>query len=119
LSSVEIRIDASGEQKPIIRSLSNHLIWPVADAIKDVQRRGIVLDPFGGSGTIIIAAEKTGRRARAIELDPQYVDVAVRRWQAATGKHALHAETGKVFEDIEEERRGANDNVLIAEGEVA
>src|SRR5215213_5716395 len=55
----------------------------VADAIKDVsKRKGLVLDPFGGSGTTIIAAEKTGRRARAIELDPKYVDVAVRRWSA-------------------------------------
>jgi hypothetical protein len=72
-----------------------------------------------GSGTTIIAAERTGRRARTIELDSQYVDVAVRRWQAATGKHALHADTGKAFEDIEEERRGANDNALIALGEVA
>jgi DNA modification methylase len=49
--------------------------------IKDCSARGdMVLDPFSGSGTTIIAAERTGRRARAIELDPQYVDVAVRRW---------------------------------------
>jgi DNA modification methylase len=53
----------------------------VADAIKDCSKRGgLVLDPFCGSGTILIAAEKTGRRARAIELDPVYVDVAIRRW---------------------------------------
>ena len=59
----------------------------VADAIKDVsKRKGIVLDPFGGSGTTIIAAEKAGRRARAIELDPKYVDVAVHRWERYTGK---------------------------------
>ena len=57
----------------------------VADAIKDVsKRRGIVLDPFCGSGTTIIAAEKTGRRARAVELEPKYVDVAVRRWERYT-----------------------------------
>ena len=62
----------------------------VADAIKDVsKRKAIVLDPFGGSGTTIIAAEKTGRRARAIELDPKYVDVAVRRWERYTGKTAV------------------------------
>ena len=92
----------------------------VADAIKDCSGRGdIVLDPFSGSGTTIIAAERTGRGARVIELDPQYVDVAVRRWQAATGRHALHAETGKTFEVLEEERRAANDNLLTAEGEVA
>ncbi len=54
----------------------------VADAIKDCSKRGdLVLDPFCGSGTILVAAEKTGRRARAIELDPKYVDVAIRRWQ--------------------------------------
>jgi DNA modification methylase len=56
----------------------------VADAIKDVsKRKAIALDPFSGSGTTIIAAEKTGRRARAIELDPKYVDVGVRRWAAS------------------------------------
>src|SRR5712692_4366019 len=59
----------------------------VADAIKDCSRRGgLVLDPFCGSGTILIAAERTGRKARALEIDPTYVDVAVRRWQAYTGK---------------------------------
>ena len=53
----------------------------VADAIKDCTRRGdIVLDAFAGSGTTIMAAEKTGRVARAIELDPRYVDVAIKRW---------------------------------------
>jgi DNA modification methylase len=61
----------------------------VADAIKDCSKRGsLVLDPFCGSGTILIAAEKTGRRARAIELDPKYVDVAIRRWEQYTGKTA-------------------------------
>ncbi len=54
----------------------------VADAIKDCSRRnGLVLDPFAGSGTVLIAAERTGRRARALEIDPHYVDVAVRRWE--------------------------------------
>jgi hypothetical protein len=56
-------------------------VTTVADAIKDCSKRGsLVLDPFCGSGTILIAAEKTGRRARAIELDPKYVDVAI--WRA-------------------------------------
>ena len=74
----------------------------VADAIKDVsKRKGIVLDPFGGSGTTIIAAEKTGRRARAIELDPKYVDVAVRRWERYTGKTAVLDGAGQTFEDVE------------------
>jgi len=77
----------------------------VADAIKDCSRRGaLVLDPFCGSGTILIAAEKTGRKARALEIDPHYVDVAVRRWQNSTGKQAVLAATGQTFEDVEEQR---------------
>ena len=54
----------------------------VADAIQDCsKRRGIVLDGFLGSGTTLFAAEQTGRRGYGIELDPRYVDVAIRRWQ--------------------------------------
>ncbi|MXO69490.1 DNA methylase N-4 [Altererythrobacter marinus] len=72
----------------------------VADAIRDCSRRGgIVLDAFSGSGTTIIAAEQTGRRARAVELDPRYVDVAIRRWQEATGGTALLASSGVSFDD--------------------
>jgi DNA modification methylase len=71
----------------------------VADAIMDVTHRGdIVLDCFGGSGSTLLAAEKTGRKARLIELDPLYVDVAIRRWQAMTGQQAVHAETGETFD---------------------
>jgi DNA modification methylase len=74
----------------------------VADALKDCSKRtDIVLDPFGGSGTTLIAAEKTGRRARLIELEPKFVDVTVRRWQAFTGKFARHIATGLSFEDVE------------------
>ena len=72
----------------------------VADALKDVSRRGdVVLDPFGGSGTTLIAAEKTGRRSRLIELEPRYVDVVVRRWEELTGQAAVHASTGRTFTD--------------------
>ena len=72
----------------------------VADAIMDVSHRGsIVLDPFGGSGATLLAAERTGRRARLIELDPAYVDVAIRRWQEMTGQNAVHAATGEPFND--------------------
>lgn len=71
----------------------------VADAILDVTHRGdIVLDCFCGSGATLLAAEKTGRKARLIELDPLYVDVAIRRWQAMTGQQAVHAETGETFD---------------------
>lgn len=75
----------------------------VADAIRDCSRRGeIVLDCFGGSGSTLIAAEKTGRRARLIEYDPLYCDTIVRRWQAVTGKSARHAVYGDRFDDCEE-----------------
>lgn len=77
----------------------------VADAIKDCSHRGgIVLDPFAGSGTILIAAEKTGRRAFATELDPLYVDTATRRWQEHTGRNAIHEETGLTFDQLAEHR---------------
>ena len=70
----------------------------VADAMLDASHRGdIVLDVFGGSGTTILAAERTGRRARVIELEPGYVDVAVERWQRMTGSTARHLETGLTF----------------------
>jgi DNA modification methylase len=77
----------------------------VADAVKDCSKRnGLVLDPFAGSGTVLIAAERTGRRARALEIDPHYVDVAVRRWESYTGKAAVLDPTGRTFEEITEER---------------
>jgi DNA modification methylase len=70
----------------------------VADAIRDCSNQnGIILDPFGGAGTTLIAAEKTGRRARLIEIDPGYVDVAILRWQRLTGKTAVNAATGLPF----------------------
>jgi DNA modification methylase len=77
----------------------------VVDALKDCSRkRGIVLDPFGGSGTTLMAAEQTGRRACLIELDPVYVDVCIRRWETSTHKSAVHAATGQSFEDASKER---------------
>ena len=70
----------------------------VADAIRDVSHKGeIVLDPFSGSGATLLAAEKTGRTARVMELDAIYVDVAIRRWQALTGQDAVSADTGETF----------------------
>lgn len=67
----------------------------VADAIKDCSKRGgIILDPFGGSGTTLIAAEKTGRIARLIELDPHYCDVIIQRWEELTGEKAVREECG-------------------------
>jgi DNA modification methylase len=73
----------------------------IADAILDSTRRGdIVLDPFLGSGTTVIAAEKTGRSCFALELDPGYVDAAIRRWQAWTGDDAVHEGSGATFDEM-------------------
>ena len=60
----------------------------------------LVLDSFGGSGTTLIAAEKNGRTALLMELDPKYCDVIIKRWQDFTGKKAVHADTGKTFEEV-------------------
>ncbi len=77
----------------------------IADALRDCSHRnGLVLDPFAGSGTILLAAEKTGRIARAMELDPLYVDTAIQRWQAKTKQPVTHAETGLPFEQIRDLR---------------
>lgn len=79
----------------------------VAEAIMDCTARGdIVLDAFVGSGTTLIAAERTGRIGYGIELDPRYVDVAIRRWQIFTGHSAIHASSGKSFTELEEVLRG-------------
>lgn len=74
----------------------------VADAMLDCSRHGgIVLDAFSGSGTTIIAAEQTGRLGRAVEMDPRYVDVAVRRWQKLTGHKAILWGSDLSFDEIE------------------
>jgi DNA modification methylase len=73
----------------------------VADAIKDCTRRGdIVLDTFCGSGTTIMAAERVGRHARTVEIEPRFVDVAIRRWQAFTRRDSIHAVSGLSFDEI-------------------
>ena len=69
------------------------------------RRGGIILDPFAGSGTTILAAERTGRRACAIEIEPHYVDVTIRRFQDATGIDAIEAESGRTFAEIEADRQ--------------
>jgi DNA modification methylase len=73
----------------------------VADAILDCSARGeIVLDAFLGSGTTVIAAERTGRRCYGLELDALYVDTTICRWQALTGESARHAVSGRGFDDL-------------------
>ncbi len=84
----------------------------IADLIRDCSRRnGIILDPFGGSGTAILGAERAGRIARVIEIDPLYVDLTARRWEEATGQRACHADTGRPF--------GADSSATQVKGEVA
>jgi site-specific DNA-methyltransferase (adenine-specific) len=68
--------------------------------LNNTKGEDIVLDLFGGSGTTLIAAEKHGRHARLMELDPKYCDVIVKRWQEFTGKIATHAETGQPFAEV-------------------
>ena len=85
----------------------------VADAIKDCTRVGeSVLDCFCGSGTTLIAAEKSHRVGYGIELDPVYVDVAIRRWQSITGKAAVLAGTNQSFAQVEAEREAARSSVV-------
>ncbi len=83
----------------------------IADAIKDASRRSnVVLDPFCGSGSTLIATEKTGRHGYGIEIDPQYVDVAVRRWQRYSGKPARLDGCNASFEEIAELRNSISPN---------
>jgi DNA modification methylase len=78
----------------------------VERAIRNSSKsRDIVLDPFGGSGTTMIASERTGRRARLIELDPKYVDVIVERWQQETKQAATLADGGQSFAELAERDR--------------
>jgi DNA modification methylase len=90
---------------PTVKNLSL-----IADLIRDCSKRGgIVLDNMGGSGTTMLAAEWTGRRARLIEIDPAYVDVALRRWMKQTGAEPTLAETGQTFSEVAAERGVAAD----------
>lgn len=75
----------------------------IADAILDCTARGdLILDPFLGSGSTLLAAHRVGRICRAIEIDPLYVDTAIRRWQRFTGGTALHARSGEPFDKLEQ-----------------
>ena len=81
----------------------------VADALRDCSKRGeIVLDPFGGSGTTMIAAERSGRAARLIEIDPIYCDVTIRRWETLSGKTAVLSESDDPWAEGEARCRPAD-----------
>ena len=76
----------------------------VERAIRNSSRTGdLVLDPFGGSGTTLIAAETTGRKATLLELDPRYVDVIVTRWQRFTGRSAVLDGGGQTLGEVKDE----------------
>jgi len=82
----------------------------VAEAITDCTKRGeIVLDGFLGSGTSVIAAQRTDRRCYGLEIDPIYVDTIVRRWHSFTGDQAIEVSTGRSFDQLREERGEEND----------
>jgi DNA modification methylase len=88
----------------------------VERAIRNSSKsRDVVLDPFGGSGTTMIAAERCSRRARLLELDPKYVDVIVQRWQAFSGAKATLQETGETFADTAAGRQTTSRTALAAE----
>jgi DNA modification methylase len=90
----------------------------VADAILDCSKRGaIVLDCFGGSGTMLIAAETTSRRGYVMEIDPAFIDVAIRRFEKVTGITARHAETQQTFQEVEQERNAIETHTVSSGGE--
>ena len=87
----------------------------VERATRNSSRPGdVVLDPFGGSGTTMIAAEKSGRQARLIELDPKYVDTIVRRWQEHSGKKATRESDGVDFDALVSEPGGLEHRESVA-----
>lgn len=89
----------------------------IADALRDVTKReDVVIDTFSGSGSTLIAAEETGRICFAVELDPLYVDVAIRRWQTTTGQDAFHSVTGQRFDDLVQQQIGRSSEVRDVEG---
>ena len=102
------------------RGLQDHpTVKPTAmleDALLDLTNRGdIVLDPFLGSGSTLIAADNTGRVCRGVELDPLYVDVIMRRYEAASGKNAVLIETGESFVEISTRRKRDAASTVVLE----
>jgi len=107
--SMQFKPGASGNRKgrpkgsrpvgALLQQIIQQKIRLIADALLDCSSRGdVVLDSFLGSGTTVIAAERTGRRCYGIEIDPLYVDIIVRRWQAYTGDTARHGRINESFD---------------------
>jgi DNA modification methylase len=84
----------------------------IADAMRDCSKKGdLILEPFSGSGSTIIAGNQVGRRVAAIEIDPAYCDAAIRRWQMHTGKDAVESRTDRTFDDVSADRKKETDHV--------
>ncbi|GAA0709828.1 site-specific DNA-methyltransferase [Dokdonella soli] len=97
--------DADGEGDLLAEHPTPKPVAMIADALMDVSTRGdLVLDPFLGSGSTLIAAERVGRIARGIELDPRYVDLALRRWMRKAGRSPVHAALQLTFDEVRERR---------------
>jgi DNA modification methylase len=99
-------------KKPVVNDLHPTMkpVELVERALRNSSKsRDTVFDSFGGSGTTLIACEKTGRHARLIELDPKYCDVIIRRWEAFAGAAARHEASGRTFGDVETQKREGGD----------
>jgi len=91
----------AGRMDELVKHPTIKPVAMIADAMKDCSRRGsIILDSFCGSGSTIMAAEQVGRRAYCMEIDPLYVDVAIRRWQRSTRRDAIRQSTGQTFDEL-------------------
>jgi DNA modification methylase len=101
-ASAFFRFQPQQELHPTVKPLG--ILEPVIGVTTSPSK--IVLDLFGGSGSTLIACEKTGRKARLMELDEKYVDTIICRWQDFTGKEAIHAETGKTYNIMKHEQQG-------------
>jgi DNA methylase/ParB-like nuclease domain len=94
-------LSRAGQADKVVRHPTIKPIAMIADAMRDCSRRSsIILDSFSGSGSTIMAAEQVGRRAYCVEIDPIYVDVAIRRWQRATKRDAILGSTGETFDEL-------------------
>ena len=107
-------MSGTGSEKVRLRALHPTVkpVEMVRDALLDSTRKGdVVVDLFLGSGTTLLAADMTGRKCRAIELDPLYCDVAIRRWEAFRGEEARLASSGRTFTAVWNERAQPATNI--------
>ena len=104
IGTIKTETRSIAELIPFARNGEHPTMKPVAlfeyQMLNNTKGGDIILDSFGGSGTTLIAAEKNGRIAYVMELDPKYCDVIVKRWQDFTGQQAIHEATGKTFAEM-------------------